>query len=526
MKHRTVVRALLVAGLVMPVCLAAQTAGLGRLDFPNSGVPGAQEQFIRGVLLMHSFEYVDAAEAFRKAQELDPDFAMAYWGEALSHNHSVWHNQDRDEALAVLERLGATPEARSAKAPTQREKDYLATLEILYGEGDKETRDLAYAEAMRRLHEKYPDDTEAAAFYAVALLGTAHEGRDVRTYMRAAAIAEEIYRDNPEHPGAVHYMIHSYDDPTHAPLGLRAARAYSQIAPTASHAQHMTTHIFMALGMWDEIVSQNEIAWEVADERAQRKGLGVDSRSFHALAWLQYGYLQQGRFEDARRLLAIMRADAEKSGSRRTRTYLARMRANYIVEAEDWAGDAVAIEVDLTDLSPASVAGDLFATGLAATRRGDSRAAEASLAAMQSARRAAVDASGYPPALMAAEALEKELEALGLLADGRSVEAIELLEEATVIEDNIPFEYGPPDIVKPTHELLGEVLLTADRADEARAEFEKALALAPKRVRSLIGLARAAELLDDEVTAQEVYTELKRIRGRADPGIDRFGARH
>ena len=145
---------------------------------------------------------------------------------------------------------------------------------------------------------------------------------------------------------------------------------------------------------------------------------------------------------------------------------------------------------------------------------------------MQSARRAAIDASGYPPALMAAEALEKELEALGLLADGRSVEAIELLEEATVIEDNIPFEYGPPDIVKPTHELLGEVLLTADRADEARAEFEKALALAPKRVQSLIGLARAAELLDDEVTAQEVYTELKRIRGRADLGIDRFGARH
>jgi tetratricopeptide (TPR) repeat protein len=217
----------------------AQHADLGRLEFTNSGAPEAQEAFTRGVLLLHSFEYADAAEAFRKAQQLDPGFAMAYWGEAMTYNHSLWGEQDREAAWQVLKRLGQTQEARLAVAPTEREKKYLTAVEILYGEGTKLERDIAYAEAMRRLSERYPADDEAKAFYAVALLGTAHDGRDHTIYMRAAAQAEEVFRANPRHPGAVHYLIHSYDDPVHAPLGLRAARAYSDIAPAASHAQHM-----------------------------------------------------------------------------------------------------------------------------------------------------------------------------------------------------------------------------------------------------------------------------------------------
>src|SRR5690606_15789431 len=169
------------------------------------------------------------------------------WGEALTHHHPIWMEQDRDAALAALDALATSPEARLALAPTEREKDYLRTLDVLFGEGEKEARDDAYAEAMAALAARYPDDLDAAAFHALALLGTAHEGRDFATYMRAAAVAEAVFDRNPRHPGAAHYLIHAYDDPVHAPPGLRPARAYAEIAPDASHALHMPSHIYVAL---------------------------------------------------------------------------------------------------------------------------------------------------------------------------------------------------------------------------------------------------------------------------------------
>src|SRR5690606_18685322 len=171
---------------------------------------------LRGLLMLHSFEYEDAREAFQEARRLDPAFAMAYWGEAMTHNHPIWQEQDRDAALEALGRLAPTPEERYAKAPTDREKDYLWTLDVLFGEGSKEARDFAYADALAELANAYPDDLDAAAFYALAILGTAHDGRDFATYMQAAAVAEEVFAANPRHPGAAHYLIHAYDDPVHA----------------------------------------------------------------------------------------------------------------------------------------------------------------------------------------------------------------------------------------------------------------------------------------------------------------------
>jgi tetratricopeptide (TPR) repeat protein len=213
MKHRIVVTLLSASLPFLPQTANAQTADLGTIEFPNSGAAEAQPSFVRGVLLLHSFEYADAAEAFREAQRLDPHFAMAYWGEAMTYNHSLWGEQDREAAWEVLKRLGATTEDRLARARTEREKGYLRAVETLYGEGPKLERDRAYAEAMRRLHDSYPNDVEAKAFYSLAILGTAHEGRDHVTYMRAAGFAEEVFRDNPRHPGAAHYLIHSYDRP-------------------------------------------------------------------------------------------------------------------------------------------------------------------------------------------------------------------------------------------------------------------------------------------------------------------------
>ena len=309
------------------ITATAEDLDLGRIDFPTSGSPQAQEHFLRGALLLHSFEYQDAREAFAKARQVEPGFAMAAWGEAMTYNHPLWQQEEREAARQALERLAPSPEERLAKAPTEREKGYLRAVEILFGEGDKRRRDDAYLEAMADLSRRFPEDLDAAAFHSLAILGTCHDGRDTATYMRAAAVAEEVFDANPEHPGAAHYLIHSYDDPVHAPLGLRPARLYAGIAPAATHALHMPSHIFLALGLWDETASSNEDSWQASLARRERRGLGVDAKSFHALLWLEYAYLQQGRYEDARRLLAIMEADEKVGGSRRTRSHLAYMRA-------------------------------------------------------------------------------------------------------------------------------------------------------------------------------------------------------
>src|SRR6185295_1416967 len=294
--------------LFIAVPLLAQS-DVGEVSFANSGAPAAQEPFLRGLALLHNFEYPDAAVAFRKAQEVDPSFAMAYWGEALTYTHPVWFQQNAEAARAALQRLGATPAERVAKAGTEREKDYLRTLDVLYGEGEKNDRDVRYAEAMRVLHEKYPDDVDATAFYALSLLGTAHEGRDFATYMRAASLLEDVFPANQHHPGVLHYLIHSYDDPVHAPLGMRAARLYGAVAPDAPHALHMTSHIFIAMGMWDGVVDANVRALEVANR--QRAALGKPPAwCGHVPTWLHYGYLQEGRVAEARKLLDDCRAFA------------------------------------------------------------------------------------------------------------------------------------------------------------------------------------------------------------------------
>src|SRR5579863_10436943 len=210
----------------------------GHVAFANSGAAAAQADFLEGLALLHDFEYASAAAAFRRAESADPEFAMAYWGEAMTFNHPVWMQQDLNSARAALNRLAPSSATRRSKARTDREKAYLDAIEILYGEGMKEDRDLRYEDAMAALHARYPDDVDAAAFYALSILGSAHAGRDVATYMRSAAVLEEAWINHREHPGLVHYLIHSYDDPAHAPLGLRAARLYAKIAPDAGHAQH------------------------------------------------------------------------------------------------------------------------------------------------------------------------------------------------------------------------------------------------------------------------------------------------
>ncbi|HWP35932.1 MAG TPA: bacterial transcriptional activator domain-containing protein [Gemmatimonadales bacterium] len=480
-------------------------ARLGTIHFPTSGSAVAQPHFIEGVLYLHSFEYRSAAQAFRKAQETDAGFAMAYWGEAMTYNHPIWNERDRSGALAALARLASTREARRGKAPTEREKMYLDAVEVLYEDGPKPERDTAYAAAMERLVRAFPEDHEARLFYALSLQGLSQGVRSVPTYMRAAALAEEAFRDNPDHPGAAHYLIHSYDDPTHAPLGLRAARAYSRIAPDAPHAQHMTTHIFLAMGMWDEVVSQNRIAADLTDW-----GPG------HYPSWHLYGLLQQGKHQVARAQLERAKDLPANRPSGQRLAYLIGMRAHYVINTERWDDPAISWTIDASGVGPVGQAIDAFVTGLAALNRGDRPASQRALERLR-----AVPAEGT--AGVVPRILTSELAGAMAVREGQVERGLGLLLEAARLEDGMPVEFGPPDVVKPTHELLGEALLTLGRAQEAEREFRRALEMAPRRALSLRGLGRAAASSGNRAAAARAYELLREIWHSADgdvPGLD------
>ncbi len=519
MQSRGVVRGLFVLVLLWAGVLRAQTAELGRTDFPASGSAAAMPHFLKGLLLLHSFEYADAAEEFRAAEKADPGFAMAYWGDAMTFNHPLWMQRDRGSAVKALERLAPTKAERLAKAPTDRERMYLEAVEELYAEGEKSDRDRAYADAMRRLHEKYPQDLDAAAFYGLALLGTCEDERDVRVYMEAAAIEEEVFAKNPQHPGAAHYLIHCYDDPVHAPLGMRPARVYAKIAPAAVHALHMPSHIFFAAGMWEDAVEANEASWKASVDRAARKGLGPGEHSFHALSWLEYAYLQLGRWRDARADLATMEKDEKAAPSATTTGALSDMRASWIVDTRRCEG--------VEPPSSATAPRDRFVQGLCALDRGDAKSAEAALQALKTpgASEEPGHSHGRVPGAYAgrdatvSKIFQGELSALLALSRGQKEEAVRLAGEAAALEDKLSFDFGPPAVVKPAHELAGEVLLASGKPAEAAREFEKSLDTAPGRALSLFGLAKAQAAAGETAASKETYAKLAKQWSRADADL-------
>ncbi|HUR83108.1 MAG TPA: hypothetical protein VM733_20295 [Thermoanaerobaculia bacterium] len=477
--------------LMAALPLVAQN-DVGEVAFANSGAAEAQAPFRRGLALLHNFEYPFAAEEFRKAQQIDPSFAMAYWGEAMTYTHPIWFQQDANAARAVLDRLGKTPEERLSKAKTEREKDYLRAVEVLYGDGAKNDRDFRYADAMSALHAKYPDDVDAAAFHALAILGTAHQGRDFATYMRAAAILEEVLPAHPDHPGVLHYLIHSYDDPMHAPLGLRAARRYGAVAPNAGHALHMTSHIFVAMGMWDDVIDANRRAIDVVNrQRAARKQQPADCG--HYPTWLHYAYLQKNDRDAARKALDACRASAlerpfESAGaadSKRGRvTEYADMRAHHAAAGLPLDG-SVAIPEELVDARYTSAYADV----LAAPDPKSLQAAVTRVRALHANVVASKKNDDNPSERLRADVMLQESEALLLAASGKRAEAIALLEKARRTEESMPFDFGPPPVAKPATELLGDQLLNAGRAAEAEAAYRAALARMPGRRLLLTAIA-------------------------------------
>ena len=502
-----------------------QESQLGKVEFQTSGSEKAQAHFLRGLAALHSFWYEEALEAFRESTKVEPDFAMGYWGEAMAHNHPLWSEQDIAAARQVLTKLKDTPKL------TDRERAYIAAVKLLYSEGDKRSRDAAYSAAMEKIYRTYPEDLDAAAFYSLSVLGLVRgEDKSYRLQARAGAIALDVYEKNPNHPGAAHYIIHAFDDPEHAILALPAARRYASIAPEAHHARHMPSHIFLQLGMWPEAAASNESAWEASDTWMKRKKLSLSVRDYHSLHWLLYAYTQQGRYNQAEQLLNLMKkvmSESTYNNKLRPDYYennYANMAASFIVETERWnlatdlfpegkAAPATATQTTMGgahgghDGSPtvrtstASVTLPLFVRGLAGAISG-------------STATGSIGGSGNSQKI-------KDLSIAALDASTKKdhAKAIELMKQATALEEQMVAPYGPPTLIKPTHELFGEILLRAGKPTEASEQFKIALLRQPNRARSLLGAARAAAQSGNQVAAVAAYTTLLEQWKQADEGL-------
>jgi len=481
---------------------------LGTIAFATSGAPAAQPAFLEGVKALHSFEFDEAGESFRKAQQLDPGFALAYWGEAMSYNHPLWAEVEVEKAKKVLEKLAPTREGRIAKGRTPKEQGYLdAVNQLFYAPGEKLARDDAYSRTMSRMYAAWPDDHEVATFYALSLLGLVRPGdQGFRRQALAASIALAVFKENPNHPGAVHFIIHSFDDPDHAPLALPAARVYAKIAPAAPHALHMPSHIFVQLGMWPEVAASNAVAYKAAVDLNARLRLAEGREDFHALSWLEYANLMMGRFDEAKENVERARQALDRNPrNQRVRDGYLGMRARYVLEAAQWETttiDAAVASADAAaDEGMAGMPGMggryngrgawVFVTGVSAAKRGDFMAAEkaeAELRAMAEGVASSGNAQGAKPFTI----MEKEVGALICLARGQKSEAVRIAKEAADLELTRAAPSGPPEPILPALELYGSVLLEANRAKDAAAAFEQQLLRTPNRTPSVKALARAA----------------------------------
>ena len=517
----------------------AQQSQLGRVDFPTSGSAPAQALFLRGLAALHSFWYEEALEAFRDSTKIEPDFMMGYWGEAMALNHPLWREQDTAAAREVIAKIKETTKLSA------RERAYLDAVKLLYGEGDKRARDTAYSEAMEKIYRDYPNDLDAAAFYSLSLLGLVRpEDKGYRLQARAGAIALDVFQKNPNHPGAAHYIIHAFDDPDHAILALPAARRYADIAPDAHHARHMPSHIFLQLGMWPEAAASNLSAWETSDAWMRRKKLSPSVRDYHSLHWLTYVYLQQGRYSKAEELLGLMKKTMSEStydNKQRPNYYennYANMAAAFVLETERWelAASLFSSPAPVTTTAGAAPSatghaghgGSNGTEGAAMTERYSNRGQALRVfvlnlaAAVQGSMKAPPtrsDVNVDSPNEAMRVIFELEVTAVFASMNQEHERAAALMKEATVREERMGPPSGPPDLIKPSHELFGEILLRAGKPEAAAEQFKIALLRQPSRARSLLGAARAAAKMGDQRSAMSAYARLSEQWRDADKGL-------
>ena len=504
--------------------------GLGHVHMDTSCSPSVSADFDRALAMLHNFWFARALEAFKKVIQADPQCAMAYWGAAMTYNHPFWDaptRQDESAAWALVQK------GRQTTKKTPREEMCLDAVAALYkdaGAGSKSERDEAYKNAMKAVYEKYPDD-EVKLFYGLSILGTIKEGTPgFERQAVAAKLFEEVYAKKPEHPGALHYLIHVYDDPEHAVDGLKAARAYAKAAAAVPHAQHMPSHIFTRLGYWEESAAANENAWRTSEDDVKRAGESGEYRDFHSLNYLQYAYLQLGRYRDAKRVTDMIKAEYEALPNKKTaldtpelqarhvrgRTIYALpdrvaygyfdMLARYIVETGTWQEVP---KIPLVAPSRDFVAMKLQLQAIAADVAG-AKAAANQIVALSN------EPGQHPFVKQIITMQAKEAEAIAARASGDIEGAIAMMNEAIAVEDSIYALSQPPYPIIPVHELYGTMLLEVKRPAEAMKHFTETLKRTPGRPKAIYGIARAAESLGDRQTAMKRYTEFLELWKQAD----------
>ena len=508
--------------------------GLGRVHMEVSCSASVASGFDRALALLHNFWYARALTAFQEAAQADPECAMAYWGAAMTYNHPFWDAptpEDEQAAWALVQK------GMRAREQTPREKMYLDAVATLYwdgGAGSKSARDAAYRDAMAAAYQKYPDN-EIKLFYGLAILGTIEEGpRGFERQALAAKLFEDVYAKNPEHPGVLHYLIHVYDDPVHAAQGLKAARAYAKAAAAVPHALHMPSHIFTRLGYWEESVATNENAWRTSEADVKNAGESEAYRDFHSLNYLQYAYLQLGRYRDAKRVTDIIAAQYEALPNKTTapdspdlearhvrgRTIYALpdrvaygyfdMLSRYVLETGSWREIS---QIPLVAPSRDFGAMKLQLEATVAAERKDVARAKAAANRIG----ALLDEPNLHPFVRQILTLQwKETEAIAAQAAGDVRGAIARMDEAVAIEDSIYALSQPPYPPIPAHELYATMLMQMNRPADAEKHFVETLKRTPGRPNAIYGIAKAAEALGDGDTAAKRYAEFLALWRNAD----------
>jgi tetratricopeptide (TPR) repeat protein len=479
---------------------------LGTVHFAVSCTPVAQKTFEKGVALLHSFWYEESQKAFAEVASEDPKCAMAYWGEAMSVWHQLWNHPD---ASTIKYASGELHRADKLKSATSvRERDYIAAAKTFYSnrkKADHEARARAYSAAMEKVYQKYPDDHEAAAFYALSLLA-AEPDNDTTFANRkqAGAILEKLFALEPNHPGIAHYLIHTYDKPQLAQLGLPAARRYAAIAPSAPHAVHMPSHIFARVGDWQDSITSN-LASIAATRKASEMKMGGEGHQFHAMDYLIYAYLQIGREADALKVMDEVRTmGAMHMGNvdRDMKAFgMSKFPAMYTVELHRWT-EAAALPV-IAEAATDDRAYTYWAKAIGCARSGDLAGARKDLAEIVAIRK---DNAAKKKKYIADEAdmYEQEASAWILHGEGKDDEATSALRKVADHEDAV----GEEQTSMPAREMLADMLMEMKRPEPALAEYQGALRFNPKRFDGLYGAAQAAEVAGRASQASEYYALL------------------
>src|SRR5207249_209242 len=521
--------ALLASALAVP--LAAQGPEehgghgerLGHVRFATSCRGAARREVEHGVAYLHSFWYEKATETFTAAAVVDSSCAMAFWGQAMSLLHPLWTPPSSADAKAAL----AAIDRGVAAARTARERDYLGAIRAYYVDFDRtdpKTRLDRYALAMDTVQRHSPSDREAAIFYALALIAVGQANATDTTFAyqkRVDSILEPLFRREPRHPGLAHYLIHSNDVPQLAAHGLYAARRYAEIAPDVPHAQHMPSHIFTRLGLWDDAVASNIRSAAAARAYEVERGLTAmwDQRA-HALDYLAYAYLQQGRDTAARRVVdeAAAAPAGYPAGSLTHEYAFAAIPARFALERGDWAA-AARLSVRPAPEWPAAEAITHFARAIGAGRSGDTTLARRELLVLAQIE-STLAVSGGPQAYWAGQVAIQRLAAAAWLdvATGDTAGAILHAGQAADREDGTQKHPVTPGPILPARELEGDLALLVGKPAAAAKAYAATLALSPNRARSLFGLARAAELTSDIATGLAKYREFLNLMAKADGG--------